>query len=162
MLSKTLLTLFLVPVLLIFSLAGVHVGVRAEPNEYFYGSMDVDINVLPNSDMDITETIKIVYTSGTFNYADRWIPMDRVESITGAEVWEGERKYEFNPKVRSWIAERKESGKSVGGDSYAYTTWIDGGKFWIGWWYPATSGGSRTFKIKFFNETNIRSMVAFA
>jgi hypothetical protein len=133
MLSKTLVISFLAPVLLVFSLAGVHGGVNGEPNAYFYGAIDVDITVLPNSDMDIAETIELVYTSGTFHYADRWIPMDRVESITGVGVWEGDRKYESNSKVRGWIAERKESGKALGGDSYAYSAWVDDGKFCIGW-----------------------------
>ncbi|MBM4451381.1 MAG: DUF2207 domain-containing protein [Chloroflexi bacterium] len=154
--SKVCLVAFWALVLFGLSLVGVHGGVCGEPNEYFYGAIDVDINILPNSDMDITETIKIVYTSGTFHYADRWIPMDRVESITGVEVWEGEREYGFNPKVRRWIAERKESGKALGGDSYAYATWVDGGKFWIGWWYPATSGGSRTFTIKYTVRGGLR------
>jgi len=123
---------------------------------YSYGFIDVDIDVLPDSDMEITETINLLYHSGTFYYADRWISMDKVESISNVVVREGDLYYDFNPKVRKWIDERKEKGSAPGGDSYAFVNWFEGNKLWIGWWHPATRGGSRTFTITYTVHGGIR------
>ncbi len=75
--------------------------------------------------------------------------MDKVDSIFNVEVREGEPEYEENWRVKDWIEERKKKGGSPGGDTYAFTSWEEGNRFWIGWWHPKTISGSRTFKIKY-------------
>jgi uncharacterized membrane protein len=71
-------------------------------------------------------------------------------------VGEGDLQYEFNPQVRKWIAERKERGSAGGSDSYAFINWVEDEEMWVGWWYPATKGGSRTFTIKYVVHGGIR------
>src|SRR4030043_636927 len=70
---------------------------------YHYESIDADIKILENSDLQISETQAFVFTSGDFHYGFRWIPTDRLESIDNVEVWEGERQYPFNPLVKEGI-----------------------------------------------------------
>ena len=129
--------------------SAVFISAQAVDQLYHYDSIDVNIDIQSNSDMDITETQKLVYQSGTFYYAYRWIPLDRIDIIDSVSVSEGNRLYPENPAVRKWIEERQEDGTAPGGNSYAFSTWIDNNKRWIGWWFPATSGMSRTWIIKY-------------
>ncbi len=151
-------TCFLMYITLIFSslLLCLINPVSAEDSSYYYDYINVDINLLQNGDMDITEVQKLDYLTGTYYYAYRWIPMDRVEGIDNVTVGEQNVIYHSNPQVRQWIEERQKSGASSGGETYAYTTWIDGNKFWIGWWFPETSGMSRTFEIKYTVHGGVR------
>ena len=121
----------------------------ADDRVYHYESINVDIQILKNSDIQVTEIQTFVFTSGDFHYAFRWIPTDRLESIDNVEVWEGARQYQLNPLVREWIDIRKETGESPGGDNYAYATWKEKGKFWIGWWFPETVNSSRTIELRY-------------
>jgi len=124
----------------IFAAVALTTGVsQAATRAYHYQSIDVDIRILENSDLLVTERLTFAFTSGDFHYGYRWIPTDRLESIDDVEVREGERKYELNPQVRQWIDIRREKGGSPGGDSYAYTTWVYKNQFWIAWWFPKTT-----------------------
>ncbi len=109
----------------------------------------VDIDVLSNSDMKITETQKYSFLEGTFHYGYRWIPLDEVGSIDEVQVYEDGRPYARDPAVRRWIEKYKQTGESPAGDYYAYYTWTEDDKLWIGWWYPETKGGSRIFEISY-------------
>ena len=82
----------------------------------------VDIDILSNSDMEITETQKHSFLEGTFHYGCRWIPLDEVDSIDDVQVYEDGRPYLRDPAVRRWIENYKQSGESPAGDYYAYYT----------------------------------------
>ena len=126
-------------------------------SRYHYDFINVDINILPNGDLEITETQKFAYTSGNFHYGYRWIPTDKIEAINQVEIWEGEQRYEANSWVKTWIDIRKSVGGSVGRGTRAFTTWQDGDKLWIGWWFPKTPGGeSRTFALKYLVKGGLR------
>ena len=92
----------------------------AAEKTYVWDRLDVDITVLRNSDLRIVERQQFTYTSGTFHFGYRSIPMDRLESITNVEVWEGERRYK----------------KSNSGQPYTFKTWIKDNEFHIRWFYP--------------------------
>ncbi len=111
--------------------------------------LHVDIDILSNSDMEITETQKYSFLEGTFHYGYRWIPLDEVGSIDEVQVYEDGCPYVRDPAVRRWIENYKQSGESPAGDYYAYYTWNEDDKLWIGWWYPETKGGSRIFEISY-------------
>src|SRR4030042_427231 len=110
---------------------------------YHYESINVDIKILENSDIQVSEVQAFVFTSGDFHYGFRWIPTDRLESIDNVEVWEGDRQYPLNPSVKEWIDIRKKTGESPGGETYAYATWTEKDKFWVGWWFPETVNTTR-------------------
>lgn len=117
--------------------------------DYRCDFLDVNINILTNSDIEVTEIQKFVFTLGNFHYGYRWLPLEKVDSIDRVEVWENGKKYPQNPAVKGWIDTENREGSSGGGDTYAFTTWIENNKFWIGWWFPKTRGKSRIFKIKY-------------
>jgi hypothetical protein len=121
----------------------------AELQTTSFDSLHVDINILSNSDMEITETHKYSFLAGTFHYGCRWIPLDEIESIDRIQVYEDGRPYLRNPAVRRWIDDFKKTGESPAADYYAYYTWIEDNRLWIGWWYPETKGGSRVFDISY-------------
>jgi uncharacterized membrane protein len=137
----------------LFAVLGMFiVGSRAASaanQAYNYDSINVDISVLENSDMLINEVQTFNFTSGDFHYGFRWIPTDRLESIDNVEVWEGDRQYTLDPSVKKWIDIRKETGGSPGGDNYAYSTWTENDRFFIGWWFPETSNARRTISLKY-------------
>jgi uncharacterized membrane protein YgcG len=130
--------------------------VADDANSYYYDSINVDINVLQNGDMEITEVQKLDYESGDFHYAYRWVPSNRIESIDNVSVSEKDAEYVLNSRVRNWIEERQESGGSPGGDIYAYDVRLDGDDYWIGWWFPETRDMARTFIIKYTVHGGLR------
>lgn len=111
--------------------------------------LEVDIDILNNSDMEITETHKYSFITGTFHYGYRWIPLDAVESIDSVEVGEDGQLYTQDPAVQRWIKDYQTMDESPPENYYAYCTWIEGDKLWIGWWYPETTGGSRVFELRY-------------
>ncbi|HEX7365095.1 MAG TPA: DUF2207 domain-containing protein, partial [Dehalococcoidia bacterium] len=128
----------------------------AADKEYHYQSINVDISILDNSDMRISEVQTFNFTSGDFHYGFRWIPTDRLNYIDNVQVWEGDRQYPFNAAVEDWIIVRQETGESPGGDTYAYATWIKDGKFCFGWWFPETSHGSRVIDLRYTVHGGLR------
>lgn len=123
-----------------------------------FDSLRVDINVLSDSDMEITEVQKYSFLSGTFHYGYRWIPLDRVASIDGIQVSEDGSPYVRDPAVRRWIENYAKTGESPAGNYYAYYSWTDDDKLWIGWWYPETTGGSRVFEITYLVHGAMRAL----
>ena len=71
----------------------------AEMQVTSFDSFYVDIDILSNSDMEITETQKYSFLEGTFHYGYRWIPLDEVDSIDRVQVYEDGRPYVRNPAV---------------------------------------------------------------
>src|SRR4030042_6369420 len=122
-------------------------ALAAADRVYHYESINVDIKILENSDLQISETQAFVFTSGDFHYGFRCIPTDRLELIDNVEVWEGDRQYPLNPLAKEWIDVRKETGKSPGGETHAYATWTESNKFWIGWWFPEKRNSSPTERL---------------
>jgi len=114
--------------------------------EAYLDFLDVDITVLSNSDMRITETQKYVFRSGTFRYGYRWIPLEKVDSIDSIAVYEDGRAY---------VRRRSSEGTNTD-DSHTFTTWTEGNRLWIGWWYPETTGGSRTFEVVYVVHGGLR------
>jgi len=111
----------------------------AQGKTSFWNRLDVDITVLPNSDMRIIETQELVFIGGPFRRMYRSIPTDRLEAITDVEVWEGDRQY------------------SPGHESeYTYATSQEGDIFRIIAWYPNTSDATRTFTLKYTVKGGLR------
>ncbi|MEA3377231.1 MAG: DUF2207 domain-containing protein, partial [Chloroflexota bacterium] len=105
---------------------------QAQTQTLHWERFDVNIEVLENGDFRVEEVQEIAFTSGSFHFGYRNIPMDRLEGITDVEVWEGERQYE--------------PGR---GGSYTYQTSVEDGDFRIRWEFPYTSNTSHTFILRY-------------
>jgi uncharacterized membrane protein YgcG len=106
----------------------------AETKVYHWDSIDVDIAILPNGDMEVVETHRYVFTRGSFTFAYREIPLDRVEAIDNVWVEEDGRRYSEN-EVQVQLQERV-----VG----------------ITWYYPRTSNAARAFSIHYVVRGGLR------
>jgi len=96
---------------------------------YFYDSVDVDILIRPDSDLQVSELQNFRFQSGDFHGGYRSIPTDKLVSIDNVEVWEGATRYPLNPEVRDWVKKRISSGKVIGREEYGYATWTEGNRF---------------------------------
>jgi len=157
MLYRCLLLVAVLGVLVAIPVLGLgRQTLAADEQETLFDFLTVDINILANSDMEITETQKYSFFGGTFYYGYRWIPLDEVESIDKIEVYEDGRPYPRDPVVRRWIDTYRKTGELPTDSTYAYCTWTEGDRLWIGWWYPETTGGSRTFVVKYVVHGGLR------
>ncbi len=112
---------------------------NASGKALYWKRLDVEITVLPNSDIHIIETWEIVFTSGGFHFGYRSIPTDRLEGIADVEVWEGDRR--FRPGH---------------GGEYTYETYYDDGDFVIKWYFPYTSASTHTYTLAYTVKGGLR------
>ena len=113
--------------------------VLAQEKRYYWESLDVDITVLDNAEIRVVETHKYVFTSGSFHFAYRNIPMDRLESITDVSVREGGTTYRPGTEVAGTFGTSRQDGD-----------------FRITWYYPYTSNDSRTFVLAYTVKGGLR------
>jgi hypothetical protein len=116
---------------------------------YYYEAIDVDVSILPDHDVRITETQRFVYTTGSFNYGYRWIPTSDVEWIGDVRVSGSGRPYPHDAAVRGWIEACRTGGAAAGGDTHAFATWTEHERFWIGWWFPEVTNGSLSVELRY-------------
>lgn len=112
---------------------------KAQTQTLHWERFDVNITVFENGDFQIEEVQEIAFTSGSFHFGYRNIPMDRLEDITDVEVWEGNRQYE--------------PGR---GGNYTYQTSVEDGDFEIRWYFPYTSNSSHTFTLRYTVKGGLR------
>ena len=94
---------------------------------------DADLTLLPNGDLQVVETLQIVFQGGPFHYGYRIVPGDRLDEITDIEVWEGNQRYQ------------------PGNNSAEYTfraVWQDG-DLQVYWYFPYTSDSTHTFEFRY-------------
>ena len=129
---------WVLPLSLVIALALTGMA-HAQSQSLYWERFDVNITVMPNGDFVVEEIQEITFTSGEFHYGYRNIPMDRLEDITDVEVLEGGRQYE-----RGY------------GDAYTFQTSVDGGDFFIRWYFPYTSNSSHTYVLRYTVQGGLR------
>ena len=118
--------------LALFVILGSWSLAQAQDKSLFWQRWDVNIEVQQNSDMLIEEIQEITFTSGTFRFGFRSIPLDRVEDIVDVQVWE--------------IVDGVERPYTPGSTSeYGFTTSINEGELEITWYFPPTSNSNHTY-----------------
>lgn len=93
----TILALFLLTALLLAPAA------EAQSKQFYWERFDVDIEVLENGDLIVTENQTLNFSGAPFTAGFRSIPVDRNgnnDGIDGVEVIEGDRVYEQNSSER--------------------------------------------------------------
>ncbi len=111
---------------------------HAQDKQFYWERLDVQMTILTNSDIQVVETQELVFGEGTFAKGSRSIPMNRLEAIADVEVWEGDRPYTPN-------SDRP----------YGFTTSVEGGDFYIRWYFPETSG-RHTYTLKYTVKGGLR------
>ena len=109
---------------------------QAQEKSLYWQRWDVDIDVQENSDMLVDETQQIVFTSGTFRFGYRAIPLDRVGEITDVQVSE----------IIDGV-ERPYTPGSTG--EYGFTTSVSDGELQITWYFPPTGNSTHAYIIRY-------------
>ncbi len=139
--KRSLLITFVI--LLILVPAGV---ILAQDKSLRWDRFDVNITALPNGDMKIEEIQAITFTSGSFHFGFRSIPLDRVESINNIQVFELKggrlREYAFSSSQ----------------DEYTFDTYQEDGEQKIYWYFPYTDSehASHTYVIRYLVKGGLR------
>jgi hypothetical protein len=119
--------LLLIAVLLLPSAA------QAQSKSLFWDRYDVNITVTEEGDLLVEEHQSITFTSGSFHYGYRTIPMDKTDGIVNIEVWEGGT--QFRP--------------SSSENEYTFTATEEGNELIVYWYFPYTSNSSHTYTFRY-------------
>jgi hypothetical protein len=76
--------------------------------------------------LKIAAAPEVSHASADFSSGKGVIPYNKIEAKYHVETWEGDRRYQANPRVRSWIAPQQNRAGSCGGDSKALNNWQEG------------------------------------
>jgi len=129
--------LWLLPLVIVFLLPAV---AHAEVKTLYWERYDVNITVLLNGDLLIEEQQTIVFTSGSFHYGYRTIPLDKTDGIVNVEVWEGNRPYT----------------RSSYEDDYTFSVDQEGNELVVYWYFPTTSRSTHTFSFRYTVQGGVK------
>jgi uncharacterized membrane protein YgcG len=109
---------------------------HAQEKSLYWQRYDVNITVLENSDMLVEETQEIAFTSGTFRFGFRAIPLDRVEDITDVQVSE----------IINGVEQPYTPGSS---GAYGFVTSTNQGDLELTWYFPPTQDSTHTYIVRY-------------
>jgi uncharacterized membrane protein YgcG len=124
-------------VLLTLLLSLLALPAHAQTKSLYWESYDVDITILENGDFRVVETQHLVFTSGTFTYGVRHIPIDYLSTIKDVAVSEA------GGPVYTW---------SSSDEPYTYRTYVSGNEFNIRYNFPPTADSDRTMVVEYTVE----------
>ncbi len=120
-------------------------AVNAQDKTLRWDRYDVNLTVQGNGDIAVEETEEITFTSGSFHFGYRAIPLGRVEKITDVEILErrGDRLVAYKA--------------SPSNDEYTFTTDIDSDNNLVLYWYfPYTQNSTHTYIIRYVVKGGLR------
>ena len=119
--------------------------VLAQEKSLVWNRYDADITVQNNGDLLVQETQEIAFTSGSFHFGYRAIPLDRVDNITNLQVFErrGDRLTAFSEST----SENENTFRSYINDSNELV---------IYWYFPYTSNATHTYVIQYVVKGGLR------
>ncbi len=139
---RTTLNTLLIALMLALLSASV---VTAQDKTLRWNRYDVNIAVQPNGDFTVEETEEIAFTSGSFHFGYRAIPLDRVESLSDIQIFErrGDRLIEY-----------KQSNSE---DEYTFTVSTNSDNEQVIYWYfPYTENSVHTYVIRYVVKGGLR------
>ncbi len=122
----------------LLALAG---GAQAQDRALYWQRYDVDIAILKSGDIRVTETQELVFTSGTFRFGQREIPLQRLDNLGDFTVAE-----EGGP----------EYVLSDSGEPYTYSVRRENGSDFVRYNFPPSSDMRRTIVIGYTVEGALR------
>ncbi len=126
--------------LLTLMLLLVPAAAGAQSKTLYWEQYHTDITVETNGDLMVQELQTIAFTSGTFTYGYRTIPLGKTEGIDDVQVWEGNRQY----------------APSTSQESYTFSVREQSGELVVYWYFPATTGSQRSFNFRYSVRAAIR------
>ncbi len=120
-------------------------AVNAQDKTLRWNRYDVNIAVQPNGDLVIEETEEIAFTSGSFHFGYRAIPLDRVESLSNIQIFErrGDRLIAYKPS------------NNKGEYTFTVSTNSDNEQV-IYWYFPYTQNSVHTYVIRYVVKGGLR------
>ncbi len=118
--------------------------VLAQDKSLVWNRYDVNITVLDNGDMQVEEVQEIAFTSGSFHFGYRAIPLGRVEALSNLQIFErqGDRLLEYTPSR----SERE----------YTFKTYQEDGNQVIYWYFPYTNNTTHTYVVRYVVKGGLR------
>ncbi len=132
--------LFLTALLILLS-ASVFSGASAQSKTLYWDRYDVSLTVLPTGELQVVERQAITFTSGTFTFGFREIPLDKTEGIYNVSISE--------PGVGQYR-------NDYSGDPYTFYTEQTGGRLAIRWYFPPAANTTMTFDVSYTVRGAIR------
>lgn len=106
---------------------------QAQTKTLYWERYHTDITVLTNGDLLVEEQESIVFTSGTFTYGYRTIPLDKTDGITDIQISEGNHQY-------------KETSTE---NQYTFTVDKKENELVVYWYFPPTANSTHTFIFRY-------------
>lgn len=125
--------IFVVALLVLLS-ASVPAGASAQGKTFVWDRYDVYLTILPTGELQVLERQTITFTSGTFTFGFRSIPLDKTEGIYDVAVSE--------PEVGTY-------SYGYSSDPYTFYTEQQGGNLVIRWYFPSATNTTMTFDISY-------------
>lgn len=107
---------------------------EAQSKTLYWARYETTMAIQSNGDLQVVERQQIQFTSGSFTFGYRDIPLDKTEGITGVSVSE--------PGVGAY----SESGS---GQARTFTVTNQGDSLYVKWYFPPTENASRTFDVAY-------------
>ena len=112
----------------------------AAQKTFYYEAFDVEIQLLEDGDLAVTERQSVVFDGGTFSYGYATIPYRRIDAIRDVRVSEDGQSY----------------SQSSSEQPYTFSLEDTGDQLVIYWYFPATQG-RHTYTFEYTVEGAIRS-----
>ncbi len=116
--------------------------VLAQDQTLIWDRFDVDIGVNLNGTFDVVEHQTIRFTSGTFSFGYRSIPVSNFGFIDNWAV-EDDAGNTYQPAAS-------------GGEPYTFTVNQGGGQYEVRWYFPPTANSSATYRLSYTVHSGLR------
>jgi hypothetical protein len=116
----------------------------------------VDLHILPDQTLEVTETWRTIFPAGKFSVYQRWLPLSGLQGIAGVEVSVDGLPYLHDASVRTRVTNRLRTAKGGEGRP-GFATWTQGDNFSIGICFPESSDEGRTFQIRYRVQGALRT-----
>jgi hypothetical protein len=127
--------------LLVAVFLSLSIPAEAQSKTLVWERYDTTLAIQPNGDLWVVERQQIRFTSGTFTFGFRDIPLDKTEGITQVGVSE------------PGVAEYSESSSQ---QPFTFKTSHQGDSLVIDWYYPPTANAVRTFDVSYLVHGALR------
>jgi len=112
----------------------------AQAKTYYWESFNVDLQVLEDGDLRVTERQTLVFSGAPFSFGFRKVNTANTDGITDVSVREGDIVYE----------------ESFGRSPHAFTVEDEGNEVAINWYFPQTTG-RHSYTISYTAQNAVRT-----